>query len=461
VRSGPLQGVGVAGHGNEGSNDERLSLGVTLGASKRVRWVAGRGVVRARSEGVTMFELTLAVAFTLVISFACSISEASLLSIGHAQVQALGKSRAGRLVQHFKREIDAPIAAILILNTAANMVGASFAGANYSDVFGDATLWIFTVGFTLAVLFLSEIIPKTLGVAFSSRVIVPVAYLLRPLVLVLMPLLFVTRSVSRLLRGKKEAHVTSIEEIRLLASLGHAEGALTERTARIIDGAAALRELTAYDVMVPRTGVVLLSASRGFEENLGLVERSGHSRFPYSKDGDLDHVEGIVMAKELFFRSRSGEPDYQELVRPVTFVPSSTPLERLLRMFQDERRHLAIVVDEYGGTEGIVTLEDVLEELVGEIMDESDRIDPTIIRRGKNVLLCRGSAETRKVFELLGVHEEAEAVTLSGFVSELVERVPRAGDVVLFKGFQIKVLRASARRVERVEIRPAPAPANH
>jgi CBS domain containing-hemolysin-like protein len=167
------------------------------------------------------------------------------------------------------------------------------------------------------------------------------------------------------------------------------------------------------------------------------------------------------MAKELFFRSRSGEPDYQELVRPVTFVPSSTPLERLLRMFQDERRHLAIVVDEYGGTEGIVTMEDVLEELVGEIMDESDRIDPTIIRRGKNVLLCRGSAETRKVFELLGVHEEAEAVTLSGFVSELVERVPRAGDVVLFKGFQIKVLRASARRVERVEIRPAPAPANH
>jgi CBS domain containing-hemolysin-like protein len=402
-----------------------------------------------------MFELTLAVAFTLVVSFVCSISEASLLSIGHAQVQALGKSRAGRLVQHFKREIDAPIATILILNTSANMIGASFAGAGYSEVFGDATLFWFTLVFTLAVLVLSEIIPKTLGVAFSSRVIVPVAYFLRPFVFVLGPLLFVTRSVSRLMRGKKQAHVTSIEEIRLLASLGHAEGALTERTARIIDGAAALRELTAYDVMVPRTSVAFLSASRSLEENLKLVEASAHSRFPYSKDGDLDHVEGIILAKELLFRSRNGEPDYQELVRSVSFVPSSTPLERLLRAFQDERRHLAIVVDEYGGTEGIVTMEDVLEELVGEIMDESDRIDPTIIRRGKSVLLCRGSAETRKVFELLGIQEEAEAVTLSGFVSELVERVPRAGDVVLFKGYQLKVLRASARRVERVEIRPA------
>ena len=408
-----------------------------------------------------MFELTLAVAFTLVISFVCSISEASLLSIGHAQVQALGNSRAGRLVQHFKREIDAPIAAILILNTAANMVGASFAGAGYSDVFGDDTLVWFTVAFTLAVLFFSEIIPKTLGVAFSGRVIVPVAYVIRPLVFILRPLLFVTRSVSRLLRGKNQAQVTSIEEIRLLASLGHAEGALTERTARIIDGAAALRELTAYDVMVPRTGVVFLSANRSLDDNLTLVDSSGHSRFPYSKDGDLDHVEGIILAKELLFRSRSGEPDYHQLVRSVSFVPASTPLEKLLRTFQDERRHLAIVVDEYGGTEGIVTMEDVLEELVGEIMDESDRIDPTIIRRGKNVLLCRGSAELRKVFELLGIQEEPGSVTLSGFVSELVERVPRAGDVVLFKGFQLRVLRASARRVERVEIRPTKDQAKH
>jgi CBS domain containing-hemolysin-like protein len=167
------------------------------------------------------------------------------------------------------------------------------------------------------------------------------------------------------------------------------------------------------------------------------------------------------MAKELLFGTRKGESEYSKLIRPVTFVPASTPLERLLRTFQDERRHMAIVVDEYGGTEGIVTLEDVLEELVGEIIDESDRLDPSIIRRGKDTLLCRGWAEARKVFELLGIQEEVEAVTLGGFVAELVGRVPRAGDEVNWQGFQFRVLRASARRAERVQVERTPEDSAH
>ena len=124
-----------------------------------------------------------------------------------------------------------------------------------------------------------------------------------------------------------------------------------------------------------------------------------------------------------------------------------------MRTFQDERRHLAIVVDEYGGTQGIVTLEDVLEEIVGEIEDESDRVDPSIIRRSKDSLICRGLAETRKVFELLGIEEETESVTMSGFVAELVGRIPHVGDSVERNGFRYSVLRASARRAERIEVR--------
>ncbi|HEV8548993.1 MAG TPA: transporter associated domain-containing protein, partial [Polyangiaceae bacterium] len=125
----------------------------------------------------------------------------------------------------------------------------------------------------------------------------------------------------------------------------------------------------------------------------------------------------------------------------------------VLRTFQDERRHLAIVVDEYGGMEGIVTLEDVLEEIVGEIEDESDRVDPTIIRRSQDVLVCRGLAETRKVFGMLGIKEETESVTMAGFVAELVGRIPRVGDSIDHHGYRYVVLRASARRAERIEIR--------
>ena len=145
--------------------------------------------------------------------------------------------------------------------------------------------------------------------------------------------------------------------------------------------------------------------------------------------------------------------DLAQMARPMIVIPSTTPLERLLRTFQEERRHLAIVVDEYGGTQGLVTLEDVLEEIVGEIEDESDRVDPSIVRRGKDVVVCRGLAETRKVFELLGIEDQTESVTMAGFVAELVGRVPQAGDSVERGGFRYTVIRASARRAERIEVR--------
>jgi CBS domain containing-hemolysin-like protein len=168
----------------------------------------------------------------------------------------------------------------------------------------------------------------------------------------------------------------------------------------------------------------------------------------------LDHVKGVIFAKELLFqlREKNGLPNYEEISRPVTFIPGTVPLERLLRAFQDDRRHMAVVVDEYGGTQGIVTMEDVLEEIVGEIIDESDRVDQFIVRKGPDSLLCRGMAETRKVFELLGIEAEVEAVTLGGFITDLVGRVPRAGDEVTWEGYSLRVVRASARRVERVEV---------
>jgi magnesium and cobalt transporter len=144
------------------------------------------------------------------------------------------------------------------------------------------------------------------------------------------------------------------------------------------------------------------------------------------------------------------------VLRPALFVPESMPLETLLRNFQDQRSHMAIVVDEYGGTEGIVTLEDVLEEIVGEIQDESDRVDPFIVRRPDESMLCRGLAETRKVFDLLGLEDEAESVSLGGFMAEKLGRIPKVGDVVHVGAYRFQVLRASARRAERIRIDRSP-----
>ncbi len=412
-----------------------------------------------------MFVFVSSVVVALVVSFVCSISEATLLSVGHARVLALKKTRAGRILAEFKRQIDVPIAAILVLNTFANTIGAAVAGAKYAELFGTPTLWLFSLLFTLAVLIFSEIVPKTLGVSFAAKLAAPVALLVRVLVSAFRPLLVVTRAIASVLTRGSERPTTSIEEIRLLAAVGRTEGALGKRVAAMIEGAAALRDLTAYDVLVPRSRMMVLSGARTLEENLEIVRSTGHSRFPFTATGELDAISGMVLTKDLLFALRDGgEPRWADLVGALPVVPSTLPLDRLLSAFQEQRRHLALVVDEYGGTQGLVTLEDVLEEIVGEIDDESDRLDPTIQRKADGSLLCRGWCEVRKVADLLSITDEADdvdAVTIGGLVAELIGRIPKKGDEVQWHGHTLVVVRASARRAERVEVRPksaAPAP---
>ena len=404
-----------------------------------------------------MLILVLTVLGSLTISFLCSIAEAVVLSVGHAQIEALGKSRAGEILREFKREIDRPIAAIVSFHTVAHTIGASVCGAIYVNAMGERTLWVFSLAFTLAVLLFSEIIPKTIGVTYVAQLAGPVAYGVTGLAFVLRPVLWVTGLVAKVLRGNHQSPVTSLEEIRLLVAVGRTEGALAGRVADMIEGATALRELTAYEVMVPRAQVAFLSGERTTQENLELIRRSQHSRFPYTPDSDLDHAKGVILVKDLLFLDGGLGPDreidFEVLQTPLLVVPAAAPLEKVLRTFQEERRHLAIVVDEYGGTQGLIALEDVLEEIVGEIEDESDRVDQRIFRRADGVFVCRASAETRKLFEILGIDESPELVTVGGFVADLVGRVPRSGDIVDFHGFQFTVARASARRAERIEVR--------
>jgi CBS domain containing-hemolysin-like protein len=280
------------------------------------------------------------------------------------------------------------------------------------------------------------------------------------LVFVLTPILWVTRFLSRVMSGGRQAPVTSLDEIRLLASLGHSEGVVRKNMAAMIEGAIALRELKARDVMVPRGGMSYLSADRTLADNLRVVRQSGHSRFPFTATGDPDDISGVVLTKDLLFAVHENpkEVNWESLTTKPLVVPSSMPLERLLQTFREERRHLALVVDEYGGTQGLVTLEDVLEEIVGEIEDESDRVNPFITKRADGSLLCRGWAETRKVFEAMDIEDEAEAVSIGGFVAERVGRMPRVGDVVRHGPLEIRVLQASARRAEAVQVRRTDPP---
>lgn len=404
-----------------------------------------------------------AITTVLAISFLCSIFESVLLTTSAAQAEVFAQKhyRAGRWMTAFKRNIDKPIAAILILNTAAHTVGAAVGGATYITVFDPQSLWLFSIVFTLAVLLFTEIVPKTLGVTYTRQLALPVAYGIRLITFALYPLVLISERLTRAMRRDTATPVTSVEEIRLLAALGRNEGAVGVRTAAIITGATYLKQLTAADVMLPRQHVVFLSSSMSRSEVLDTIRDSGYSRYPFIPGNDIDQINGIVLAKELLYWLHDHPDsaiDWATLVREPIVVAESTPLNRLLKTFQDARVHLGIVVDEYGGVEGVVSLEDVVEEIVGEIFDEGDSLVEDTWVQEDGSLHVRGTVELLQVCKRLDIPWEPqdEVSTVGGLVTELLGRWPVRGDSVQWNGCRFEVLQAGDRRPEMISVRRLP-----
>lgn len=401
-----------------------------------------------------------AVSVVLVVSFLCSIFESVLLSLTRPQIEVLVQRgrRAGRLLSRFKENMDVPIAAILILNTAAHTIGAAVAGASYSNVFDASTLWLFSIIFTIAVLFFTEIIPKTLGVTYAQRLASPVAHGIRWLTMALRPLVALSERVSRSLRGDVEMPVTTSEEIRLLATLGRSKGAVGVDTAEMVVGATQLRYLHAHDVVLPREQVRFLSGDMRRDEAMNLIRQSGHSRFPFSPTRNLKDVSGVVFAKDVLYwllQHDDDDIDWNSLTKETLVVPPTVPLIHLLRTFQNARRHLAVIIDEYGTVEGIVTLEDVMEEIVGDIFDESDLSMREFHELADGSLVVRARVDLRKLSARLDIpwDPRIEASTIGGFITEELERIPTEGDAISWKGHRIEVLQADRQRAKLLRIR--------
>ena len=407
-----------------------------------------------------MLLFVTAVSVVLIVSFMCSIFESVLLSVTRPQIEVLTRDghRAGPLLAGFKENMDSPIAAILIVNTAAHTIGAAVAGASYTEVFSANTLWLFSILFTIAVLLLTEIIPKTLGVSYAATFAPRVAVGIQWLTIALRPLVAASEKISRALRGDVETPVTSIEEIRLLAVLGGSEGVVGTRTAGMIVGATQLGYLRARDIVLPREEVRFLSGTMSRQDAFAAVHAAKHSRFPFTPTGELDEFSGVVLVKELLYWLLTHDDDvvdWESILLDPIVVPESTPVPNLLRTFQNARRHLAIVVDEYGSVEGIVTLEDVLEEVVGDIRDESDRPIKDIVVRKDGSLFVKAKVDLRKLSSQLGLQWEPDEdiTTVGGLVTEVLERIPQAGDSITWHGYQITVLRADRHRAKLLSIK--------
>jgi CBS domain containing-hemolysin-like protein len=308
----------------------------------------------------------------------CSLFEAVLYSVPLSHIESMEQSGSpfGRVLRRLRENVDEPIAAILTLNTVSHTAGAAMTGAIAVEVFGSYWIGVFSIVFTFIILVFSEIVPKTLGVVHSRSLSVLIAFPLQFLVWLLTPALWFTSFITRLVAPSEAPEHISEDDLIGLARRGIREGVIEEDEGLVIQNILSLGDKQVSDVMTPRTVVFALEGELTVEEawkDKGLLP---HSRIPIY-DGTLDEIVGILHRHALFAAAAEDRMAVrlEELMKPVHFILETTPLDKTLEMFLEKKQHIFVVVGEFGGVSGVITLEDVLEEILGrEIVDEFDRV---------------------------------------------------------------------------------------
>lgn len=316
----------------------------------------------------------------LLFSFMCSVAEAVLLSITPSFIGGLEQTDPKRaaLLRKLKGDnIDRSLAAILTVNTIAHTVGAIGAGAKATVVFGSAWFGVFSAVMTLLILFLSEILPKTLGAVYWPSLTGFTAGYVNFLIKSMYPLILVSEKFTKLIAHGQTVHVFSRAEFIAMANIGQESGHINDRESRIIRNLFRFGSLRAQDIMTPRTVVVALQEDMIISDVLRARTDTLFSRLPVYA-ADLDAVSGFVLREDLLLAQAegTGHRPLTELRREILAVVGATPLSTLLEQLLDQHHHIAVVIGEYGETKGVVTLEDVVETLLGiEIVDEGDQVE--------------------------------------------------------------------------------------
>ena len=343
--------------------------------------VAGVAAVDSSGGGPSQGDVVLLITYilmALVFSFLCSVAEAVLLSITPSYIAELqGRNpKLAALLKKLKQDnVDKSLAAILTLNTIAHTVGAIGSGSKATVVFGSAWFGLFSALMTLMILFLSEIIPKTIGAMHWRSLAGLTAQFVQILIWALYPLIWISEILTRLITRGKTTHVFSRDEFIAMADIGEQAGKIDQHESRIIQNLFRFGSLTSSDIMTPRTVISSLPQSMTVSEASAIKPPVSFSRIPLYQT-DVDHIAGFILRDDLlhFKIGNRGETTLETLKRDIQSVPGKMSLSALLEFFLNQRQHIAIVIDEYGGTKGLVTMEDVVETLLGmEIVDEMDQ----------------------------------------------------------------------------------------
>ena len=393
----------------------------------------------------------------IIMSAYFSATETAFSSLNRIRIKNLaekGNQRAA-LVMRLSERYDSLLSTILIGNNIVNIAPASLATVLFVKMLGEDTgPSVSTAVTTVVVLIFGEVSPKSIAKESPEKFAMFSAPILHAFMVVLTPFNFLfglwKKLLSRLFRTQED---TSITEDELLTIVDEAElaGGIDEQEGTLIRSAIEFSELEARDVLTPRVDMTAVPLDASKEEIAAVFAETGFSRIPVYEE-DIDHIIGILYLKDFHNYVYHTDRDVPSIIRPALYITEGKLIGQLLKELQKQKSHIAVVLDEFGGTVGIVTMEDILEQLVGEIWDEHDEVVEEIQQISDHEYMVLGSANVEKLLERLDIDEEMDVVTVSGWVIETLGHVPEQGESFDWKNLHVSVVEMDGRRVKKIQI---------
>ncbi len=399
----------------------------------------------------------------VVMSAYFSATETAFSSINRIRIKNMAEKgdRCAQLVLRMSENYDSLLSTILIGNNIVNIACASLATLLFVDWLGsDAGPSISTAVTTIVVLIFGEVSPKSIAKESPESFAKFSAPLLNVLMFVLTPFNFLFRLWKKLLSlifHSSDSQAVTEEELLTIVDEAEQEGGIDTQEGSLIRNAIEFTETQAIDVLTPRIDLTAVSVDDSKEDIAAVFAETGYSRIPVYRDS-IDHIIGILYQKDFHNYVYHTDRDISSIIRPAIYVTENKLIGELLQDLQKNKSHLAVVMDEFGGTVGIVTMEDILEELVGEIWDEHDEVVEEIKQTGEQEYEVLGNTNVQKLFEMLDIDKELDVVTVSGWVMDELARIPEVGDTFQYENVSVRVLAMDGKRVEKIQVIVTPEP---
>ncbi len=394
--------------------------------------------------------------FCILMSAYFSATETAFSSLNAIRIKVLADSgnRRAKLTARLADDYDKLISTILIGNNIVNIAVSSIATLLFVKFYGDIGATYSTVAVTILVLIFGEITPKSIAKDFPEKFAMFSAPFINLLIHVLTPVNFLfsqwKKLVSKMLKSQEDSKMSQ-EELMLLLEEAQRDGSIDKDEGALLKNAVEFRDLEAQDILTPRVDLIAVSVDSTKEEVAQSFTESHFSRL-LVYDDDIDKVVGVIHQKDFYTGNGITTKPIRDIITPPIFIHPTEKVSDLLKLLQSHQSHIAIVIDEYGGTLGIVTMEDILEELVGEIWDEHDEQEESFQQLDDHTYLIDGDLTFDDFCAYFHIEDEADSVSLGGWIMERMGKVPAAGDSFEYGGLSIKVEEISSNRIQKVRV---------